>query len=118
MSKILVGIPYLEMKDVMQDGSLPPKTTKGKPVVLLIQSDYCPHCTHCKPDFQEFADTTPEVTALTIQTDDGGDGQSLGRLYPTQGVPAILGFSSDGKFKSMYQGPRTAISFKAFAKTL
>jgi thiol-disulfide isomerase/thioredoxin len=118
MSKILIGIPYLEMKDVMQDGSLPPKTTKGRPVVLMVQGNFCHYCTDSKPDFQAFAESTPEITALTIQTDDGGDGQALGRLYPTQGVPAFIGFSSDGKFKSIHQGPRSVQAFKAFAKTL
>jgi len=121
MSKILVGIPYLEGQDINQDGSL--NVLKGKPVVMMVQGLFCTYCTKAKPDFQKFAQSTPGVQACTVQTDGGpSDKEAAEKLRKTvnksQGVPAYLGFNAQGKFVSIHSGGRDVASLQAFAKSL
>lgn len=122
MSKILVNIPYLEGSDINPDGSLKPHVGKGKPVVMMIQGDFCPHCTTAKPAFQQFAQSMPSVVAVTVQTDGGpGDqqaSQALAKVNRSPGVPAFLGFSSKGVFVAPHEGGRDLQSLQKFAQSL
>ena len=47
-------IVYLESKDFTNSGTL--KHFKNKTCVIMIQANYCGHCTSAKPLFQKFAD--------------------------------------------------------------
>ena len=72
MSKYLnKPIAYLQDSDIDSVGNLiNPKIQKNKPVILLIQANYCGYCTQAKPDFQKFAnENTDKVFCVTIQGD-------------------------------------------------
>lgn len=120
MAKILINIPYLEGKDLNPDGSLKPHVGKGKPVVMMVQGDFCPHCTTAKPAFQDFAKLAQNVVAVTVQTDGGEGDRQAGQLLSkhTAGVPTFLGFDSQGKFIKAHQGDRDAKSLQNFAMSL
>lgn len=118
----MVGIPYLEGNDINDDGSVKEYVGNGKPVVMMVQGNFCPHCTTAKPTFTQFAKSTPTIVAVTVQTD-GSDtdreaSKKLSKVNTSPGVPSFLGFSSDGKFRSIHNGGRDMASLQAFAKTL
>lgn len=122
MSKLLINIPYLEQQDVNPDGSLKDYVSQGKPVVVMVQGNFCGYCTQAKPAFQEFAKSTPNCMAVTIQSDGGpsdkGASQNLSSVNKSQGVPAFLGFNKQGKFVALHNGGRDLASLKKFASGL
>ena len=122
MSKILVGVPYLEAEDVNPDGSLPSSLCGGKPVLLMVQGNFCPHCTVAKPALQQLAQSIPSVLVATVQIDgEEGDRSAAKRLSSVNkspGVPAYLGYDRNGKFVSMHSGGRDKDSLAKFAQSL
>jgi len=88
-------VAYLEDQDFTPDGKLVTKDIpKDMPVVVMVQSLWCPHCTDSKPAFQSFANkTNGKVFCTTIQAD--GTRQSekklaekIQTLFPTfRGFP-------------------------------
>lgn len=121
MDKILVDIPYLEGSDILPDGSLKPSVGKGRPVVVMLQGNFCGYCTQAKPVFQAIA-KNPIFAVATVQTD-GGEGDRsaaaiLGKFNSSGGVPAFLGFDKTGKFKVQHQGNRDPESLIQFGKSL
>jgi len=118
---LLKNIMYLEGQDVTPSGELKPHVTKGKPVLLMLQGNFCGYCTKAKPAFQSLQGH-PKFSLATVQTDggpsDAAAGQILGKYNSSGGVPAFLLFDSNGKFKAMHQGNRDAESLVAFASSL
>jgi len=114
--KILVGVAYLEGSDIAPDASIKPSVNNGKPVLLMMQSNYCPHCTNAKPAFQELADSLDSVCFATVQTDGGPLDQmaakALKSVNTARGVPAYLVFDRQGKFVKMHDGGRDVASLK------
>lgn len=74
-------IAYLEDQDMDNNGFLiNPEIPKDKPVIVMVQAGWCPHCTDAKPDFQKFADQYKDVVfAATIQSD--GERESEKKLF-------------------------------------
>lgn len=122
MSTKLIGIPYLEGSDVNADGSLSPNVGKGKPVLVMVQGNFCGYCTKAKPAFQELANALKNVVCCTVQTDGGPSDKEanakLSVVNKSPGVPAFLGFNSQGKFMASHNGNRDVASLKAFADSL
>ena len=78
MSKYLNRpVAYLEDNDFSQTGDIiNPDIPIHKPVVVLSQVSWCPHCVAAKPDFQQFADENEdEVFCCTIQADGERSGE-------------------------------------------
>jgi hypothetical protein len=122
MSTILPGIRYLEGSDINADGSLKPYVCQGKPVVMMLQGNFCGYCTKAKPDFLDFARRARNCSCCTVQID-GGPGDKLANkyissVYKGQGVPAYLGFDANGQFVTAHNGGRDADSLQAFADSL
>ena len=122
---MLVNIPYLEGQDINQDGSLKGiviEKSKGRPIVMMVQGNFCGYCTKAKPDFSQFAKQTPGVFVVTVQTDgsdsDRAAAKNLSAVNKAPGVPSFLGFDKNGKFKSIHNGGRDVASLQAFAKSL
>lgn len=121
MANILIGIPYLEGKDINPDGSLKTYVSKGKPVIVMVQGNYCPHCTVAKPALRELAKQSSCVVA-TVQIDgDDNDKQASKNLAPvnkSRGVPAFLGFDKNGRFVKSHEGNRDLASLQQFISGL
>ena len=64
-------IAYLEDFDFDNEGTLiNDEVPKDKPVVIMLQASWCPHCTVAKPAFQDFANKNKDtVFCATIQAD-------------------------------------------------
>lgn len=67
MSYLLPPVIYLESKDFTSSGNL--KHFKDRTCIVMIQANYCGHCTTAKPHFQKFAENNKSVICLTIQGD-------------------------------------------------
>jgi len=112
--KILIDVPYLEDQDVKDNGDLQSEVCKGLPTLVLVQANFCPHCTHAKPDFQKLLDSKNSFTILTIQ----GDGPESDKAaykklaHNVRGFPTYLEFSRDGKFKGVCKIGRDYESLK------
>ena len=119
MSKILVGVPYVEGEDVNGDGSLKKYVGKGKPIVMLVYGSFCPHCTRVMPTFEQLAKSLPDVQCVAVQSDGGPSDkqayQMISQIAPMQGVPSFLKFSPDGRYMGMHSGGRDMASLRQFA---
>lgn len=118
----LIGIKYLEGSDVNPDGTLQSHVNEGKPVLLMIQGNFCGWCSKAKPAFQELSTLLPNVTLATIQTDGGEPdkqaSKNLKSVNSSPGVPSYLGFDKNGKFVKVHNGDRNVESLKVFAMSL
>ncbi len=120
-------IAYLEDEDFTPDGKL--KLKPGKPVVIMIQGDFCGYCKQMKPAFQGMAKKTRgKVMCATIQTDGDESEKKLAKrisaILPKdskgvsiyKGVPMVVAFKG-GNFAKEYKGDRGEQSLVEFAKT-
>jgi len=80
MTTLVKPIAYLEDMDFDSSGNLTNKDIpKDIPVVIMLQTSWCPHCTNAKPAFQKFAEKHQgKVFCATIQAD--GDRESEKKL--------------------------------------
>ena len=116
-------IVYLESKDFTNSCYL--KHFKIKTCVIMIQANYCGHCTSAKPLFQKFADKhkdNKDVLCLTIQGDgdDAKDTEKMlaivSKLKPGfQGFPDYLLFKK-GKYVEKEIKGRNEASLEEFIK--
>ena len=119
MSYLLSPILYLESKDFTVSGTL--KHFKDKTCVIMVQANYCGHCTTAKPDFQKFAEKNKNVVCLTIQGD--GDEPDVKKMVDliTKIKPSFQGFPDyflykNGKFVDKEINGRTQASLEEFIK--
>ena len=98
MSELQRPIGYLENHDFNSTGNLiNTDIPKNIPVVIMLQTSWCPHCTNAKPAFQDFANKHKgKVFCATIQQDGEREserilGARLQQLKPTfRGFPDYL----------------------------
>ena len=97
MSYLLEPILYLEPNDFTSSGNL--KHFKTKTCVIMVQANYCGHCTTAKPEFQKFAQNNRSIPCLTIQ----GDGEDPNAKHMLKLIttikPAFEGFPDYFLFK-------------------
>ena len=117
-------VAYLEDQDFDKDGNLIAQgIPNGVPVVIMLQSSWCPHCTSAKPEFQAFAEATEGyVFCATIQVD--GDrpsekalGDRIKILKPRfRGFPDYLLYKNGIKIEREIQG-RDVRHLRDFSQT-
>lgn len=119
MTYLVAPVIYLESKDFTASGNL--KHFKNKTCVIMVQANYCGHCTTAKPDFQKFAEKNKDVVCLTIQGDgDEPDVQNLVKLITKikpsfKGYPDYFLFKSGKYIQKEIEG-RTEASLEEFVK--
>ncbi len=118
-------VAYLQDTDFDKKGNIINKEIpKNKPVIIMIQANFCGYCTKAKPDFQKFADKNgSKYFYATIQ----GDGTEKGEpelakriemIHPKfRGFPSYVGYKN-GKFVKIHEGERDVKSLEEFAKSL
>jgi thiol-disulfide isomerase/thioredoxin len=109
----------LESTDFTVNGDF--KHFKDKTCVVMVQANYCGHCTTAKPDFQKFAENNKSIACLTIQ----GDGEEpdikkmvglISKIKPTfQGYPDYLLYKNGQLVEKEING-RTEASLEEFIK--
>lgn len=118
----MIGVPYIEDSDLNLDASLKPHVGNGKPVIMMIQGNFCGYCTKAKPAFVQLARAVPTIACVTVQTDGGPSEQKASKILSavnkSPGVPAYLGFNRQGRFVAMHNGGRDVEALKQFAASL
>ena len=113
MSYLLPPVLYLEPSDFTVNGDF--KHFKDKTCVIMIQANYCGHCTTAKPDFQKFAENNKSIPCLTIQ----GDKKMVDlitKIKPSfQGYPDYLLYKNGRLIEKEING-RTEASLEEFIK--
>lgn len=124
MEKLMVNVPYLDGFDINQDGSLKNYVSQGAPCVVMVQGNFCGYCTQAKPMFSQFAQMTKR--GFTVQTDGNPSEQEAAKFSQIWtpkvggqgGVPAFIGFNSNGIPVKIHMGNRDIESLVAFLKSL
>jgi len=130
----LYNIGYLENDDFdlhgnikmdkieSQNGGFGFKTGKHKKILVMVQANFCGHCTNAKPDFQNFADIDNDVFCTTIEGDSNkekekGLSDRLKSVYPDfRGFPHYALHNSNGKrIKKDVKHGRSLADLKKFS---
>ncbi len=117
------SVAYLEDDDFDSDGNLL-VDTNGKPTCIMLQGSFCGYCTQMKPEYHKFAkDLGDKVFMATIHIDGNESERNLNKRLSTfipnyEGVPIVLGYSSEGKYVKTHDGKRTAEALEAFSQDL
>jgi hypothetical protein len=125
MSKYEEGhVYFLESKDIdLNSMKLKPHVTQNLPVVVMVKSDNCFHCTQSAPAFNELAASNPEIAVRCIRAEDES-GQEMVHKYVKslykefRGFPTYLGFDKNGTFKKVHDGDRSSNALLKFSQTL
>lgn len=122
MSYMNKPVAYLVDSDFDVNGNLVnPKIPKDIPVLLMVQANFCGHCTHAKPAFQELAENNKgTIFAATIQGDGNEPGESELSKRISEIVPDFRGFPEyalfkNGKFLKKHEGGRSVNDLVKFA---
>jgi thiol-disulfide isomerase/thioredoxin len=121
MPQPLVDVIYLEGSDINDDGSLKSSVHNNKPVIVMVQGNFCHFCTDAKPDFQRLAQTNSNVRCCTVQIDgEENDKQAASKFqkYGGRGVPSYFVFDKNGKFVQQYNQGRDFESLNSFCNAL
>lgn len=118
-------VAYLQDFDFDQFGKLiNQKISKNKPVIIMIQANFCGYCTQAKPSFQDFANrNSDKVFCATIQGDGTEEGEKelskrLKKIDPNfQGFPSYIAYKK-GEFIKAHEKGRDYESLVEFMKTL
>jgi thiol-disulfide isomerase/thioredoxin len=115
-------VAYLQNFDFDTEGNLSNQQLLGdKLVVIMIQADFCGHCSIAKPDFQKFANSIAKseynnkIIPTTIQGDGKEEGEPelrsrLGTIFKDfQGFPSYA-LMYNGNFIKMHEGGRDSTS--------
>ena len=121
MKYLTTPVIYLKNEDFDKTGQLiNPSIPKDKPVIIMIQANYCGYCTMAKPDFQKFASkSNGKYVCATIQ----GDGdkklyKKLKKIYPQfQYYPSYIAYKN-GEFVRDYTEGRDVKSLLTFAESI
>jgi thiol-disulfide isomerase/thioredoxin len=95
-------IAYLQDSDFDASGSIINSAIPNdKPVVIMIQANFCGHCTNAKPDFQQYAEHIGDkVFCATIQGDGDQPGEAeLGKRLSVI-KPGFRGYPDYVKYKN------------------
>lgn len=122
MSKTLQNVIYLEGHDIDDNGNILSHVNSNKPIILMLQGNFCGYCTQAKPAFQQLSQQVPSVLVATVQIDgsqkDKEASAKLSKVNKNPGVPAYLGFDKNGRFVKSHTGGRDMESLKKFAQSL
>jgi thiol-disulfide isomerase/thioredoxin len=119
-------VRYLQLSDFDSNGNLiNPSIPRNKPIIVMVQADFCGYCTQAKPAYQEFANKhSDKVFVATIQGDGKRQGEpELSQLLRSGKVaPNFNGFPSyfaivNGQ-KVAHNGGRSLEELEAFVNTL
>jgi len=117
-------VAYLQSSDFNSNGNLiNPDIPNDIPVLLMIQANYCGHCTNAKPAFQSVANSTDDIFCATIQMDGDEPGEKEIGAIVKKIDPKFSGFPDyvvykNGKMVANYTGDRSVQDLKKFITSL
>jgi len=119
-------VAYLQNDDFDSDGNIiNPDIPDNTPIVIMLQANFCGHCTKAKGDFQEFANNNKgKIFCATIQGDGNEKGESelakrLSSMYKGfVGYPTYVGYRNKKSKYKMHDGGRDSKSLQSFSSSL
>jgi len=114
-------VAYLVDDDFDSKGNLTnTEIPKNKPALIMVQSNFCGHCTKAKPAYQQFAEKNKDkVFCATVQGDgtEPGEKELSSRLKSL--IPGFRGFPEyvlfvNGKMSKKHDGGRDVESLEKF----
>lgn len=118
--KIMKNVPYLQASDLTDKGQITPEAMKqlgNKPVLVLVQANFCGYCTTVKPMFQQLANDVSDFACATIEFEsDRGAKDKIEKAVSIQGFPTFVIFGKDGVAKGVHDKARTPEYLKASMK--
>lgn len=101
------NVIYLEVQDISPNGSVMlPKHMAGKPSIVMVHTNGCPHCVRAKPMFSEFGKRTRSALAVQLDSETGLS-EWFSKTDPNaRGVPTFFKLDGNGAYIASYQGPR------------
>lgn len=115
-------VAYLEDEDIDNNGNISNEEIPSNvPMVVMVQTSWCPHCVSSKPAFQEFANRNDgKVFCATIQADGVRDSEKrLGKRAKTlyanfRGFPHYVLYKNGKVVPKEIKG-RDVVSLEEFA---
>lgn len=116
MTDLKYPVFYLDFEDFTPSGKL--KHFTDRKCIIMVQANFCGHCSTSKPAFQKFANENKEIVCMTIQGDSNRGGDKLmdivSKLKPSfQGFPDYLLFNKGVIVNKTIKG-RTENDLKEF----
>jgi thiol-disulfide isomerase/thioredoxin len=112
---------HLEMSDFDVDGNITNnKIPIDKPIIVMMQSLKCHHCSIAKPEFQKLADENQgSIFCATVQGDSEFENErDLAKLLMknsnSRGYPSFLKFVNGKLSDDKYTGDRKVESLRSF----
>ena len=114
-------VAYLQDFDFDKNGKLINKNIPtDKPVIIMIQGNFCGYCTQAKPAFQKLAEKhIGQIFCATIQGDGNEKGESDLAKRLNSVLPGFRGFPEyvmykNGKRVKKHEGGRTMEALESF----
>jgi thiol-disulfide isomerase/thioredoxin len=87
---------------------------------LMFYTDWCPHCTHAKPEFKKVMDkcSSGELNGkkIVVKMINAEENKDIAREYKVEGYPTLI-FTKDGK-NYTYEGNRTSDDMMSYLETM
>jgi thiol-disulfide isomerase/thioredoxin len=87
---------------------------------MMFYTDWCPHCTHAKPEFNKVMDkcTSGELNGkkIVVKMINAEENKDMAREYKVDGYPTLI-FTKDGK-NYTYEGNRTEKDMMSYLETM
>jgi thiol-disulfide isomerase/thioredoxin len=125
MKYLNLPVVYLQDQDFDNNGNLvnPELLKTKKPVMIMIQGNFCGYCTQAKPAFQKFAEENKgKVICATIQGDGKESGEKelsnrVSKIHPNfRGYPGYVLYKN-GKLYKVHDGGRGVKDLEKFLQS-
>jgi thiol-disulfide isomerase/thioredoxin len=87
---------------------------------MMFYTDWCPHCTHAKPEFKKVMDNcaSGEINGkkIVVKMINAEENKDMAREYKVEGYPTLI-FTRDGK-NYTYEGNRTEKDMMSYLETM
>ena len=87
---------------------------------MMFYTDWCPHCTHAKPEFKKVMDkcSSGELNGkkIVVKMINAEEDKELVKEYKVEGYPTLI-FTRDGK-NYTYEGNRTSADMMSYLETM
>jgi protein disulfide-isomerase A1 len=87
---------------------------------LMFYTDWCPHCTHAKPEFKKVIDKCAsgelDGKKIVVKMINAEENKDMAREYKVEGYPTLI-FTKDGK-NYTYEGNRTEKDMMSYLETM
>jgi thiol-disulfide isomerase/thioredoxin len=87
---------------------------------MMFYTDWCPHCTHAKPEFKKIMDncSSGELNGkkIVVKMINAEENKDMAREYKVEGYPTLI-FTKDGK-NYTYEGNRTEKDMMSYLETM